>query len=937
MNLADPAALRVALERIREAGGNPDEHLAGWSRLLDVSPASVEYLVNRPALVEEIPLSRGTYARDRFERDLDEALSSLSTLDEKLAHLRAIRVEETLRIAWQDVVEGADLTVVTRRISELADVIVERVVRGVRDELSERYGRPWHEDEPVDVAVIAMGKLGGTELNYSSDIDLIFLYDKDGETDGGRHGETITNREFFHRLTERVTREVDAVTSDGRMYRVDLRLRPEGATGSLVRTLASTLAYYRRLGETWERQAHLKARTIAGDRRLGERFVHAIRAWVFGRGLSFQEIAALKRIKQRMEDATAHRGDERHEVKLGYGGIRDIEYIIQFMQLLHGARLPEVRDSNTLSALRRLEKHELVLPTERDVLDEAYRFLRTVEHRLMLVQGAQIHRLPDDKDALERLARRCNFSDAKTFMETYRGHAERVRTIFTSLFRGLFAERNAEQVEETELILHLPERASDLRAVLARHGIVDLEAGARLVPELARESSVWLAGSPRTREFLADLFPRLLDAVARTPDPDAALRRLELITSKVGARATLYQAMGTDERLLQALADLAGHSLFLTNILAQRPGSLDALMDSLASGAERGLDSFEDIPTATVPAAPDPVRILSDYRNLELLRIGLRDVRGTAGVRQVTDELSRLATVIVRLAYERARHTAGAGLVVVALGSFGGRSMIYGSDLDLVYFARDRESAAALARRLGALLASPTDYGRLYEVDTRLRPGGKGGPLVTTVAEFTNYFETGLGETWERMAYTRARPVAGPPSLCEEVADAIARAIYTPGFDADDARAAARMRDKLATAGGVDSLKRGQSGGIVDIEFLVQMLALRHGAEHPELQTGGVLQFLARAQELNVIRRQQAADVEVAYRFLLSLESKIRIVTDLWEDRLPEALTPLARRLGYADTELMTADDALREEYQYHREVAAREFRRAIAALSQPR
>jgi glutamate-ammonia-ligase adenylyltransferase len=260
--------------------------------------------------------------------------------------------------------------------------------------------------------------------------------------------------------------------------------------------------------------------------------------------------------------------------------------------------------------------------------------------------------------------------------------------------------------------------------------------------------------------------------------------------------------------------------------------------------------------------------------------------------------------------------------------------MIYGSDLDLVYFARDREAASALARRLGALLASPTDYGRLYDIDTRLRPGGRGGPLVTTVAEFTNYFESGVGETWERMAYTRARPVAGPPSSCEEVTAGIAHAIYTPGFDTKDARAAIAMREKLARAGGDDSVKRGRSGGVVDIEFLIQMLALRHGVEHPELRTGGVLQFLSRVQDTGVMKRQEAADVEVAYRFLLALESKIRIVTDLREDRLPEQLKPLARRLGYADTELMLADDALREEYQYHREVAANAFRRATAALT---
>jgi glutamate-ammonia-ligase adenylyltransferase len=581
----------------------------------------------------------------------------------------------------------------------------------------------------------------------------------------------------------------------------------------------------------------------------------------------------------------------------------------------------------------------LILPEERDVLDDAYRFLRLVEHRLQLVQGAQTHVLPSDAPGLHRLARRCGYPNADAFMEEYREKAAAVRALFRSLFQGLFAERDERQVRETELILHYEDRGDELEEALARHGLADPPGAAAVVPELAKETSVWLAGSPRTREFLADLFPRLLDAIARTPDPDAALRRLERITSQVGARATLYQAMGKDGRLLQALVDVAGHSLHLTNILANRPGVLDSLLDSLAAGAERGLDSFEDIPTATVPSAPDPGRILSEYRNLEMLRIGLRDVRAQSSIRQVSAELTRLAEVVVRLAYERARgevRRSRGDLVVVALGSFGAREMLYGSDLDLVYFARDREAASAVARRFAALLAAPTDSGRLYDVDTRLRPGGRGGPLVTTPEEFANYFGKGLGETWERMAFTRARPVAGPPGLCEQIEEAIHRVIYEPGFSPEDADAAARMRLKLSEAGSADSIKRGRGGGAVDIEFVAQMIALRHGRDHPELREGNVLKFLARAQEGRYIRPQETADLEVAYRFLLSLESRIRIVTDLTEDRLPEepgALASLARRLGYADTELMRAAEALQEECAYHRGVAAREFLECVHAL----
>ncbi|MHC4339457.1 MAG: bifunctional [glutamate--ammonia ligase]-adenylyl-L-tyrosine phosphorylase/[glutamate--ammonia-ligase] adenylyltransferase [Planctomycetota bacterium] len=936
---ADPQAVSAGLLRLFEAGADPLSHLTGWLKLLDASPACVETLVARPELVTEIPRAGGTYERADFARELDAALRDLPTLEERLDYLRSVRVEETLRIAWQDVAEGADLTVVTHRISDLAEILMERLLKEIHEDLARRYGRPWHQLEPIGIAVIAMGKLGGAELNYSSDIDLVFLYGKDGETDGGTAGRPITNREYFHRLTERVTREANAVTPRGRLYRVDLRLRPEGSVGSLARSLASSVAYYRRMGETWERQAFLKARVIAGDRSIGGEFVQSVRAWAFGRGLDFEEIATLKRIKQRIEDVTATRGEERSEVKLGYGGIRDVEYVIQFLQLLHGAHLPEVRHHNSLRALQLLEAGGAILQKERDILDDAYRFLRLVEHRLQLVHGAQLHRIPDDPKGALALARRCGFESAEAFGAAYSERAEAVRVIFNRLFRRLFKERNKTEVRETDLLLRAADDPDGLAEVLTEHGITDVQRGVWAVGELCRETSPWLAGSRRTRKFLANLFPDLLDAIAGTPDPDGALDQLERITGRVGARATLYEAMCEDERLLRLLVDLAGSSRFLTNILVRAPGALDQLVDAMATSPDRGLASFEDIPVGAVPSAPDPARILSDYKNLETLRIGLRDVRGEHNVREVVEDLTRLAEVIVRLAYERARRearTAGEDLVILAMGRFGAREMVYGSDLDLIYFTRDGahlDGATAVARRLNALLGTPTAHGRLYEVDLRLRPGGVGGPLVTTPESFKDYFARDIGQTWERMALTRARPVAGPPTLCEEIAACVTETIYRPGFTAEDARSMADMRERLAEAGGAESIKRARAGGVVDIDFIAQMYALRHGSTDPLFRENSTARGLLGLRDHGRLEPQRAADLLVAFRFLVSLESKIRIVTDLPEDRLPEDprdLRSLAARLGYVDTSVLSADGALREEYEYHRDVAARAFQRTV-------
>ncbi len=937
---ADPAAVRIATQRLLEAGADIEPHLAGWLCLIDASPAGVDTVIARPALARDIPRDDGVYQRQLFESTLDEDLARLPSMAARIDHLRQVRVEETLRIAWQDVVAQSDITVVTRRISDLADILMQRLLAEVHAKLSQKYGRPWHGSEPSAIAVIAMGKLGGAELNYSSDIDLIFLYDNDGDTDGGENRRSISNREFFHRLTERVTREANAVTERGRLYRVDLRLRPEGAVGSLARTLASSIKYYQQMGETWERQAHLKARVIAGDRRLGESFVQAVKDWAYGRGLSYEEISAIKRLKQRMESITETRGEEHTEVKQGYGGIRDVEYVIQFLQLLHGSRVPEVRHHNSLTALRLLEGTKAILPEERDILDDAYRFLRVVEHRIMLVRHAQSHRMPDDPKELTALARRCRFETSDEFMSAYRERADAVRGIFNRLFRKIFTERSVAQANETNLLLSETTDLAALARVYEEHGLRDINRATFLIEELTKEQSKWLAGSPRTRQFLASVFPALLDALARTPDPDAALRRFERITSRVGARATLYQAIDADPRLLKMLIDLAGHSRFLCRILERAPGTLDQLVDALATEDDQdGLASFEDIPTDMIPSAVDPARILSDYRNLEMLRIGLRDVRGKQDIVETGEDLTRLAQVIVRLAYERARNP-DTELVILALGKLGTGELTYGSDLDLVYFARDvraKEKDTRVARRFTKLLDTPNEYGLLYDIDLRLRPGGKGGPLVTTPAEFENYFRLGMGQTWERMAYSRARAVAGSPTLSEEVEERIARAIFEPGFTPEHAREMEEMRAKIAAKGGPTSIKRAQAGGLVDIEFVTQMYALSLGKDEPRFRDGHVAHRLTLLQELGAIDPQRVADLQFSYRFLLTMESKLRLGQDLSAEKLPEdpdARRALARRLGYRAGPLMTAEASFDEEYQYHRDIAARAFREAIAEFT---
>jgi glutamate-ammonia-ligase adenylyltransferase len=490
--------------------------------------------------------------------------------------LRRFRQRQMLRIGTNDIIRDRPLEEITRDISRVADVAIEAALAAALRQVAKRFGDPGTSDgQPVSCVVLAFGKHGGEELNYSSDIDLMFVYSEEGATRGKRVA-SIGNDEFFARVVGEVVRLLSSHTDRGHAFRVDLRLRPEGHRGPLARSLASTLAYYDAMGRTWERQALIKVRPVAGDLALGRQFLQAIESFVYRKYLSFAEINEIKAIKRRIEQKVSHAGLSGSEVKTGHGGIRDIEFTIQFLQLLNGGDLPAVRQRNTLLALSALERVGCLTDQEYRVLDDSYRFLRKVEHRLQLLFDLQTHRLPEGEDELRKLALRMGYTDSAdrvsaleeepdavpaqpahddpctSFLRDYHDKTEPTRRILDHLLHQTFAGEAGEAEPESDLLLDTNPDPETIRAVLGRYPFRDVQGAYHNLAQLAQESVPFLS-TRRCRHFLASIAPALLRAVADTPDPDMALVNLEKVTSSLGAKTVLWELFSFNPAQPEAL------------------------------------------------------------------------------------------------------------------------------------------------------------------------------------------------------------------------------------------------------------------------------------------------------------------------------------------------------------------------------------------------
>jgi glutamate-ammonia-ligase adenylyltransferase len=927
----------------------------GWlSQLLFIcgsSPFLTNIICRDPAHFRGLFLARWIMLR-RSEAEMLDLLRARAGdktgYGDLLPLLRRFKVEEVLRIAARDLNGLATLEEVTAEITALAAATLQVACEVTRRDLIAEHGTPLMQttdgENEAELTIIGMGKFGGRELNFSSDIDLIYFYSSDeGETRGIADGPglfrgKIPLHTFFVKQAEMITRALSQVTEDGFVFRVDLGLRPEGKSGEMAVSLHSAASYYEYWGQSWERAAMLKARPVAGSLELGEQFLAGIEPFIYRKYLDYDLIEDMMAMKKKIDASLAREKEGEYNIKLGRGGIREIEFFIQALQLVYAGKNPLLRRKNSLEALTALKEARIITAEDYSSLAEAYRFLRTVEHRIQVVQERQSHSLPRQDEEFRALARRCGYLRADG-MKRFRAALEAHRQKVSAIYGGLFLSRDERLKEEVRPELYYffdPGADPDmLKDMLAERGFRDVErAYANLL--LLRDGPPRARLTERSRRILEKISPLLLQEIFASPDPDMALSNLERFLCAIGSRSSFYALLAENRKTLKLIVSLFGMSEFLSKIAIAHPELLESMVTrTYAASFKERQQMDEELAALLEPAGyfEDRLDILRRYRHEEFLRIGMNDIHGNMEQTDIAGQLTRLAEASLSAACGMARleiarfgrpthldtdeEISEASFAIIGMGKMGGRELNYHSDLDIIYIydrqgetngerrISNHEYFAKLGQKIISILTTQTREGYVYKIDTRLRPSGNAGPLVTSLDSFRSY-HLEEAQIWERQALTKARVVFGEEALTKGIEEVIRDTVYGVGADESVRWEIHRLRMRMETeiareSTGSYNIKTGR-GGMVDVEFIVQYLQLTYGHEFPDIRSNNTIEALQSIKECGLISEEEGDTLLNGYICLRRLENRLRIVHDYSMNDLGgsrEYLNTLARRLGY--------------------------------------
>jgi len=857
---------------------------------------------------------------------LRERLDGLDVLADVMTALRTFKSEAALLIALADLGGVWNVKEVTRALSETADAALKGAVRFLfrtaaarGDWLGEPDAAP---DETSGYIVLGVGKYGAFELNYSSDIDLIVFYD----LARARLKPALEAPTFFVRLTRDLVRLIDERTPAGYVFRTDLRLRPDaGATQIALSTDAAAL-YYESFGQNWERAALIKARAVAGDLDAGEEFVAELAPFVWRRSLDYAAIADIHAMKRQIH---AFRGFGEiavpgHNIKLGPGGIREIEFFVQTQQLIAGGRQRNLRTRRTLDALATLVDHGWIEDRIAAELAEAYLYLRRIEHRLQMVADEQTQEVPSDAEALERFARFAGYGSTEAFSAEMLSVLERVHGHYARLFEDA-PELSA---EGANLVFAGEKDDPGTLIALQRMGYV------RPSDTLAAVRG-WHHGrypavrSPRARELLTEVQPHLVQAFAETADPDRAMATFDRFLAELPGGVQLFSLLKANPALMRLLADIMGTAPRLARILSRRRRLLDAVIDPRTFAASSTGAELDALIAGEVRLAADPQDLLDRVRIVgseQAFLIGIKVLSGAitaseagAAYALLAERLIAALAADVEKELEKAHgHVAGGGAVVVAMGKLGGREMTASSDLDLIVIY-DFDAAAAQSdgprplapsqyyarytQRLISHLSAPTAEGTLYEVDMRLRPSGQKGPVAAQFSTFREYQATEAW-TWEHLALTRARVIAGPEALARKVEEAIRDTLRRPRDPAAVVKDVIEMRTRIAAEKGTESIwdMKQVRGGLVDLEFIAQHLQLVHAHAHPEVLDQNTLAAYRKLAATGLLPPPESDRLIRATQLIHNLTQVLRLCLEgpFEPSTAPSGLKTLLARVGDA-------------------------------------
>jgi glutamate-ammonia-ligase adenylyltransferase len=893
---------------------------------LGSSPYLSHLILRDPARLTRIlsraPETRMTELGDALANDILAA----ATQADAMRILRQYKTEVALLVALADLSGAWPVMTVTGALSDSADASTAAAVRFLfnaaiaKGDWLGTAGATAEAD--TGYIVIGMGKHGARELNYSSDIDLIVFFEP--ELVKLRVG--LEPLAFFVRMTRDLVRLMQERTGDGYVFRTDLRLRPDpGATQVAISTDAA-LNYYESFGQNWERAAMIKARAVAGDIPAGEALIKELAPFVWRKYLDFAAIADIHAMKRQIHafKGFGEIGVAGHNIKVGRGGIREIEFFAQTQQLIAGGRQIDLRQPDTIGTLNNLTTRGWIEPLVRDELTESYLFLRRTEHRLQMIADEQTQTLPADTEGLLRLSRFAGFEDTAAFSAALVAHLERVQRHYGALFEDVpeLTRGNANMVFAGE--------QDDPGTVEAL-----IKMGFKRPSDIIGAVRGWHHGryqavrTPRARELLTEVQPTLIEVLSRTSDPDQAFVGFDRFLSQLPSGVQLFSLLRNNPRLLRLVADIMGSAPRLAGIMSRRRRVLDAVLDPGFFGSLPDADALARIVDAEIAAATDYQDALDRARVVgseQAFLIGVRVLSGTITAAQAGGAYAALAEHLItalqnqveREIVAQSGRVAGGAAVVVAMGKLGGREMTAASDLDLIlvydfdHAIQQSDGARPLApsqyytrftQRLITALSSPTAEGALYEVDMRLRPSGQKGPVATQLTSFEHYQENEAW-TWEHMALTRARVISGPDDLRTRVEAAIRHALLRPRDRTKLAADVRDMRGRIAKEKGTEDIweLKQVRGGLVDIEFIAQFLQLAHADTHPDVldqNTIGALRKLAASGQLSAPH----ADVLIPAAVLVhNLTEVLRLCLDGPFDpaKAPDGLRELLTRAGDA-------------------------------------
>ena len=903
------------------------EGLQLLSRVKAFSPYLTQVMRRHPALVQDL-FDQDGYREKRspaqLAQKLKERLAGVRDFQVFCLLLRHFKQEEILRIAIRDLGGLAGLKETTAELSALAQVCLANSVSFCsRDQAGFKSGPLFSRSIEEGLVILGLGKLGGEELNFSSDIDLIVLF----HPAAAWPVSALEQKEVAQILTKRLIQAMGAQIEGDHVFRVDLGLRPGGKDSELVISLESALDYYQNEARTWERLALIKARPLAGNPALGNLFLKEVQPIIYRKFVDYTVLADIRSMKQKiLAETQSHllRGDD---IKLGPGGIREIEFIIQSLQMIFGGRLPALREKNSLKALIKLQKAQILPKEEFQQLRKAYIFLRTLEHRLQMVHQQQTHSLPRDPQELERIAKETPLKGQRGLLtaKEITGELDRVRKKVRIAFDNLLLAQNSVSLEKVAALVDSPLEPEDLERELKVLGFQ--KAGP--IQEIIHSWRGRLASSSaREKVFLTKLFPLLLGFSLQTVNPDQSLLLADRFLRSVGGRTGILAMLLERTALTKEIMDLFARSAMLGRLFVQNPDMMDHLV------LKRTLTgpALEERPASSVKIREqgkdleDRLSWLRRWKSEQFLEIALEEISGRISASEASERLSTLADRVLSETTRMAEETLNQEVVhpiypdhssspppspfcVLGLGKLGGRELGYASDLDLIFVyslktpflsesgkppspgrGRDgkkwityHEYLVKLAQRLISYLSLPLKEGAGYAIDTRLRPSGSFGPLIVSLDAFREYYR-GQARNWEKQALLKARIMVGSPKLSRQVQETVARILYEtpPPSQVREEMAHVRSRMEKERSGegsGRFNPKLG-FGGLTDIEFLVQFLQWTHGPAFPDLRQTNTLQALKSLSNNGLLSDETHLQLQEAYQFLTTLDHGLQLLFD---------------------------------------------------------